>query len=305
MNCDKTLELLPLFLYGELTFDEEEALEQHLVECAACRRAREHEETLHAALVAGEADVPAGLLARCRRDLGASIQLEQASRAKPAWYQRAADFLVNPPLWLRPIGALAMLAIGFGIARYQSGGEPIAFTSAPAPEPGQIARVRLVNHEPDGDVRVVYDEMNRREISGRLNDAPIRRALLAATSDSTDPGLQVDSMEALRGHASDETVREAFIAALRTDLNAGVRLKALESLKPFAHDPETRQALCDVVLTDKNATLRIAAIDLLVQNHEPEVAGVLQQVLRHESDSYVRSRSQKALSDMKASVGTF
>ena len=37
MTCEETRKNLPLFLYGELSFDEEELLEGHMDECAACR----------------------------------------------------------------------------------------------------------------------------------------------------------------------------------------------------------------------------------------------------------------------------
>ena len=37
MNCDAVTKQLPLMLYGELSFDEEELVQQHLDVCAACR----------------------------------------------------------------------------------------------------------------------------------------------------------------------------------------------------------------------------------------------------------------------------
>jgi hypothetical protein len=44
----------------------------------------------------------------------------------------------------------------------------------------------------------------------------------------------------------------------------------------------------------------------LVQNRQDEqLVGVLQQCLQKESNSYVRLRSERALREMNASVGTF
>ena len=37
MKCDDAGKLIPLFAYGDLSFDEEERLEQHLDDCTACR----------------------------------------------------------------------------------------------------------------------------------------------------------------------------------------------------------------------------------------------------------------------------
>ena len=37
MTCEEARNNLPLFLYGELSFDEEEQVEVHVDECPACR----------------------------------------------------------------------------------------------------------------------------------------------------------------------------------------------------------------------------------------------------------------------------
>jgi HEAT repeat protein len=199
-----------------------------------------------------------------------------------------------------------MLAVGFFGAQMVPGDTPalgrmgVAQDAAPV-----VSRVRLVNSNESGGVRVQYEEVRQRELSGALQDEQIRRLLLAAAVDPSDPGLRVESIDLLKKHCSDDEVRRALLNALRTDSNSGVRLKALEGLKPYARDPETRKVLAQVLLVDDNPGVRTQAIDMLVQNKEPEIAGVLQELLRNEQNSYVRSRSQKALSEMKASVGTF
>ena len=44
MNCDTAAKQLPLMLYGELTFDEEELLQQHLESCGSCRSELSHDQ---------------------------------------------------------------------------------------------------------------------------------------------------------------------------------------------------------------------------------------------------------------------
>ena len=44
MTCEEARKNLPLFLYGELSFDEEELVEVHMDECAACREALAREK---------------------------------------------------------------------------------------------------------------------------------------------------------------------------------------------------------------------------------------------------------------------
>lgn len=307
MNCETAKQQLVLFVYGELSFDEEEQMEQHLDGCADCSTERARLESLQELLGEGETDVPAGLLARCRRDL--AVQVSGGSgvarrRVTVAGLWR--DWVVNPPLWLRPVGAVAMLAMGFFAARVVPGDSPALARMGVAQDPAAVvSRVRLVNSNESGGVRVQYEEVRQREMSGALGDNQIRRLLLAAAVDPSDPGLRVESIDLLKTHCADDEVRRALLNALRTDTNSGVRLKALEGLKPYARDPETRKVLAQVLLADDNPGVRTQAIDMLVQNTGAETAGVLQEVLRNEQNSYVRSRSQKALSEMKASVGTF
>ena len=170
-----------------------------------------------------------------------------------------------------------------------------------------VRNVRYIEPSADGKVRIVYDEVRQRELTGRVDDQGVREMLLTATRDPEDPGLRVDSMEVLRRRVEHEDVRTALVRALETDGNEGVRLKALEALKPFAGHPAVRTALTRVLVADKSATVRTQTIDLLVNTRrdEPELAGVLQELMRREENSYIRQRSQTALKAMNASLETF
>lgn len=306
MSCQEVRDLIPLYLYGELSFDEEERVEQHLASCPACAAERARCEKLTALLGEGEAGVSAELLARCRRDLAAALEKERKRRgfltaARGIWQR----WVVSPPMWMRPAGALAMLALGFFGARMLPEDSAVLGPLVRSSSPAVVGKVRLVDTTERGEVRVQYEEIRPRELRGSFQDERIRRLLLAAASDPTDPGVRVESIDLLKTRTADAEVRRALINALRTDENAGVRLKALEALRPYAHDAETRQALAQVLLTDKHAGVRIAAVELLANVKEPDVAGALQQLLHQEEDQYIRQRSLKALAEMKASYGTF
>jgi len=84
-------------------------------------------------------------------------------------------------------------------------------------------------------------------------------------------------------------------------------LKALEALKPYASQKEVRSALTKVLLADQSATVRTQTIDLLVttRRNESELAGVLQDMMRREQNTYIRQRGQTALRAMNASLETF
>ncbi len=305
MNCQEVRDLIPLYLYGELSFDEEERVERHLASCAACAAERARCEKLTLLLGEGEAGVSAELLARCRRDLAAALEKERRRRGWAALRRFWTEWVVSPPMWLRPVGAMAMLALGFFGARMLPEDAAVLGPLARSSPPAVVGKVRLVDTTDRGEVRVQYEEIRPRELRGSFQDERIRRLLLAAANDPTDPGVRVESIDLLKNRTADAEVRRALINALRTDENAGVRLKALEALRPYAHEPETRQALAQVLLDEKHVAVRMAAVEMLADVQEPDVAGALQQLLHREEDQYVRQRTLKALAAMKASYGTF
>jgi hypothetical protein len=304
MNCESVSKSLSMFLYGELALDQEQALQDHVDGCEACRKAFETEKLIHAALDERETEAPPALLARCRRDFG--DRLDALAPRRTGWLTAVKDFLGAGRSWapaMRPVGAVALVALGFFGARWTAT-QPAAV--APGPSEPIVSRVRYLQPEPSGQVRLMVEETRQRYVTGNPQDGPIQQLLLAAARESSDPGVRADSVEILKDRAASNEVRDALIYALRSDMNAGIRLRALDGLKAYAADPQVRRALAQALLTDDNPGVRTQAIDLLVQNRQDEaLVGVLQELLQRESNSYVRLRSERALKDMNASVGTF
>jgi predicted anti-sigma-YlaC factor YlaD len=58
MNCDSVSKLIPLYFYGEVTPDEEDQVDQHLHECAACAGSNGAAAHLAAALDRRQAEIP-------------------------------------------------------------------------------------------------------------------------------------------------------------------------------------------------------------------------------------------------------
>lgn len=309
MKCDSVKNALSLFLYGELTFDEEERIELHLEQCNACRELFRKEQTVHSLLDGEDQDAPAGLLGECRRDLRARLRDEAAisgaagSRGTGAlgrWWNA-----LLPPAILRPAGAFVLLALGFLGGRLLPDAAQPQIVEAPIVAGPVTSRVRYVNPATDGHVQIVVDETRQRTLSGSPEEQRIQDLLLTAARDSNDPGLRVETVDILKAQCEKTEVRQALLEALQSDSNAGVRLKALEALRPFSEDAETRKVVSEVLLTDENPAVRTQAIDLLVQKRGQELVGTLQELLRKEDDSYVRLRSQRILYEMKASAETF
>lgn len=301
MSCNEIRDLLVLYAYGELAFDQEESVDVHLAGCPACRHERSLLAQLHTAADDVAVEPSFELLSACRQDLRRQVAgLAGGANAQPFWRKWFAAPSLN---WVaKPAMALSLFAAGFLGARFVPNAGPGAAPAVPA-----VRNVRFIEPTSDGSVRIVFDEVNQRELAGRVDDRAIREMLLSATRDPDDPALRVDSVEYLKTRCEREEVRTAFVRALETDSNEGVRLKALEALKPYASEPGVRSALTKVLLADQSATVRTQTIDLLVntRRNESELAGVLQDLMRREQNSYIRQRSQSALKAMNASLETF
>lgn len=305
MSCDTVRGQFSLYLYGELTFDEEESIEQHLQGCRDCSRALEREKLIHRSLDVSAIVPSKEALERCRLGLPRAIlHSSREGHASAGWRQSLRAFLRKPTAsmgWLKPAGALGLVALGFLAARVTMPSS----TFAPGSEANITQRVRFVEPSDSGEIRMVVDETTQRVLAGNLQDDSIRRLLLAAIRDPIDPGIRAESLDVLKSHSDTTEVREALLYVVQHDSNAGVRLKAMEALKPYGADPESREVLSDVLLNDDNPGVRTMAIDFLTTSGEVDVVGTLQEAMRKEDNSYVRFRCQKALREMKASLQTF
>jgi hypothetical protein len=304
MTCDAVRKLIPLYYYGELTPEEEDQAEAHIHECGACARQMEAARALAAALDRRRMEAPASLLADCRTDLAAAVRGAPAEPAWRLWLGAAAATLAGFTRWRQPLGAVALIAIGFFAARLVPAGAQVS-TASLAPSEGVFVNVRSAQPDSSGRVRIAYDETRRREISGAIDNPEIQKLVLAGAHEEDDPGVRVESVGLLKDRAGSGEVREALMNALLHDTNPGVRLKALEGLKPLAAEPPVRGALSQALQFDDNDAVRMQAVDLLTLRRDEAMVGVLQNLVQKEDNSYVRSKCTKALKEMNASIGTF
>jgi len=307
MTCEEARKNLPLFLYGELSFDEEELVEVHVDECTACRHALAREKAMFAALDGVELVPSPAALAESRSELRRRLAMADCSpRTMNAsgsgfWDKIREGFTIHfhfAPGIAQVAGAAAMLALGFLTARLA----PNALTGNFRTE-GMVptSRVRYVEPTTPGRVQIVLDETRQRVLSGSVDDEAIQRLLLTAAKDPSDAGLRVESVDLLKNISQSAEIRKALVYSLEHDPNAGVRLKALDGLRQFAEDPDTRTALTQVLLKDDNPGVRTQVIDLLVQRHTDAMVGVLQELMEKEDNGYIRMRCQKVLQEMNAS----
>jgi len=320
ISCEKVRTQLAMLLYGELSFDEEEAVDRHLEGCAECRTSLERQRQLHAAFDQVEVEPPASLLWESRQRLQQSIAEAHAPVAsRRGWWDQLVDSLTLRPSgnggWLKTAGALALLTIGFVGARVAPNLGP-QISGMSLADPG-AQRVRSVEPAANGGIQIVLDETRQRVVSGQLDDQNIQGLLLSAAKDPSDPGLRYETVGILNDRAQTSEVRDTLIYALEHDENAGVRLKAMDGLRPFVTQPEVRKALTGVLLSDGNPGMRTQAIDLLTQGVgestndltgkalDRDVIGTLQELMNRENNAYVRQRGQRVLQLVNASAETY
>ena len=306
MTCDAVRKLIPLYYYGELTPEEEDQAEAHIHECGACARQMEAARALAAAVVRRRMDAPAELLVDCRADLAAAMRGAAAEPAWRLWLEAAGATLSGFTRWRQPLGAAALIAVGFLAARLVPAGSGSGVSTASlVPSEGVFVNVRSAQPDSSGRVRIAYDETRRQEVFGAIDDPRVQKLLLVAAQEEDDPGVRVESVGLLRERAGSGEVREALMNALLHDSNPGVRLKALEGLKPLAEQPPVRGVLSQALQFDDNDAVRMQAVDLLTLRRDEAMVGVLQRLVQKEDNSYVRLKCTKALKEMNASIGTF
>lgn len=312
MNCHQVQSNLSLYLYGELDFAQEEALEEHLSSCAFCELAVAREKSWHAALHSEGASAPLDLLSECRQELRTAIA--KSSARSPGKERRPFGFFRGwrdafPTIaaaWpARAMAASFLLSVGFWAGHWMGGNR--GWNGYPHfAQPIQMGVLQPYTHVRDvrpgesGRIRIVVDEGREGELTGSITDDRVKQLLLTATQDPEDPAVRVYSVEMLSGQTGSD-VRDALLASVRSDPNAAVRLKAVEALRPFLADPLTRHALLEVLRSDSNPGVRSEAINLLLPsaghtNLNRDTITALEQIaISDQSDDYVRFRCVQIL----------
>ncbi len=305
MNCREFEENLPLFLYEELSAEQQAACDAHAAACESCRAALAQTRNLHAALAERPAREPSvEFLMECRQSLDEALDREQHG-----WGGLFRAWIAA--LRLRPAsgfaGALALLVFGFGLGW---GLRPHVdnVTSAPSTnsasltgvgEELQDARIKGISRvAPDpktGDVRITLDAERRVTIEGALDNDRIQSVLVYALKSYNNPGIRRDTLDALRAGGNNPKIRRALLYAMQNDPNVGVRLEALDAVSGLDWGKDLQQAFLDAVQHDKNDGVRVAAVDVLARHVDPALAPEFEHIATSDSCPYVRLKCARAV----------
>jgi hypothetical protein len=297
MNCRDYQHQITLLLYGELPEAQRLGLEAHLQQCDSCKHAYEEQEGMHVVLSEDAAawEVPVDLLVESRREL--ADQLDRLER-KRTWWRIPTFSVVFTPM--RLLESAALIAMGLALGVYVSNQQSVQQTaSAPAqdlisviPRDGSVSNLRIVNANPaTGAIELAGEVVQPLRFQGNMDDDTVRRLLINALGDASNPGSRLRAVEVLTPEATDEAVEEALINALVYDENPGVRQMALEALRRSVGEEHVKSAFMHTLANDDNAGIRVAAIEALTQSKDAKLAQTIQELTKEEDNPYIRMKA--------------
>jgi hypothetical protein len=312
MTCQQAQSSLSMYLYGELDFAQEEALENHLAQCAACQLSLTREKQWHTLTNGQSQEPPLDLLAECRQQLRPALAREASP--DPArlrtWWRWSLPFEISTTRWTSQVALASLLvAVGFASARLLDRGSlPLSNINQMGLVNPANMLIRDIRPGDSGQVRIVVDHES--EILGGIDDPNIRSLLLLGAR-QPEPGVRFYAVQFLNQQsATDETgdVRQVLFDAVRSDPNPAVRLQAMDGLRRFSNDPAALETIKFVLQHDDDPGVRYQAIDILVPpDHAlamtPAMLQVMQDVmLSSPEDDYVHARCSHALQEAKVTI---
>lgn len=335
ITCVEFEDLAVLYAIGELDDHDRAAVEQHAHECSKCAAVLQREAQLQSAFASrGEARESGNsaefLLAQCRSELSETLDDAEAARAQN-WLER-----LSPSHWsewfprslaLHPGWSAAVLlcvgAVGglTGRAWYRETSLPLpgkplmTVSAAPRLSDQQLETMGIEGislQSQDGGAPRIELRLRSEQpmlVQGTPDDAEVRHVLayVVEHGQQFDPGVRLDSLDALRAQTSDPEVRKVLCDAAVRDSDPAVRLKALEVLRSFDVDPAAQQAMFEALANDDNSGVRVEAVDGLQaalaalqagSTPDERSLGILRDRMQNDPNSYVRQHSASVLSQL-------
>jgi len=315
MKHEHYKEQLQLSLYGELTDNEQNELDRHLLTCTECQAERTALQRFHTMLTEYQPqEVTEPLLKEARHQLRGALRVEQG---KQSLWDRIIDGMRERvfPQYKLALGGIAILVIGIFLGKMVF--IPSANQALPAqtvkeelpivPGDTRITNVRFINADPtQGEIEFAFEAVKPVRMKGSINDERIQKILVHALLNEQNAGVRLQSISAMALQKTpDREVKSTLIAALTTDENPGVRKEALLALKNFSMDDDIKRAFLFVLTHDRNPGLRIAAINYLDSArvagkvYDQDILKVLRDKMQSDDNNYIRIRAKAAIEEIK------
>jgi anti-sigma factor RsiW len=248
MKCEQIAELLPDYLQGRLSAEQDQNVEAHLEQCADCSE----EVVIWRKLSLLPVDQP-GPASRARFE--AMLQAYQAGRSTQpadASHPRKPTSAWNWNVfhWLRsPVGAIvwsaALLAIGVFTGLRLAGPKP-----------------------PSPDFTAVQSELTS------MKQLVVLSMLQQQSASARLEGVTWSTRE----QQLDPQVLSALLHTLRYDASVDVRLAALDALSRHGRQPQVHKGVMDSLQQDQSPLVQVALIDLMLEWRDRDAAHRLQEL---------------------------
>lgn len=309
MEHSKIKELVQLYACDELSRNEIELVENHLLECEECSKEYSSMKQLYFAFTENSPE-PVGehLINQARENLMETLyQNTNSDEIEKVSLIDKLVTLVSTPLRLSLASAM-LLVIGVLIGKFTyAPGMPNLPGGIDLDNPNMksidIANVRFIPSGDNGDeVEIFYNNVTPVVYKGSLNDKNVQNLLARAIVAGDNPGIRIKSLNAIAEKSQDnftpdENVKLALIEALKIDDNAGVRKQALNVLISYPLDSDIQKAFLHVLSNDNNPGLRVMAINALAEMKSQgtpisgELLDILSNKAQNDDNSFVRLKA--------------
>ncbi len=291
MDIQEKRERVLLFIYGELSPEQERAFRSELETDAELKRLLEEERRFDALYSPSQADpAPAPLVDESRLLLRAALRREQRrSRWSSLWDHSRWG------LWLRPAFALCFgLLLGWGLVAKGPRAEG-AFAL------GDVVGLRVLHYDKaSGRTQLSVRMLTEQKIEGHIGDEAVQMLLVSALHSSERDADRLQAVDWLEPKSDQLEIRRALIEALRADENPGVRVKAAEVLAGMAAEKDVRQVFRQALQQDANMGVRVAAIEAIASFRDSATLDLMQRLMVHDENDYIRLEARRALETARA-----
>jgi anti-sigma factor RsiW len=271
MRCEQIGELLPDYLQGSLSPEQDQLVEQHLEKCEDCR----DEVSIATKLAHLPVEKPSAASRQRFEAMLHAYQTGRGDRAGAGFERERHGSTWNFLNWLRtPAGALvwsaALLLAGISAGTYFGG-----------------SRTRL--------------NSDQSELAAMHNDlANMRQLVVLSMLEQQSASERLQAVSYSRNDAQlDPQVLTALVHTLRYDNSVDVRLAALDALSKHAGQPQARKGVIDALQEQQSPLVQVALIDTMLEWRDADTA---QQIRKLEEspnlNPTVKQRADWALSKL-------
>ncbi|MFT5089068.1 MAG: hypothetical protein ACI906_003821 [Candidatus Latescibacterota bacterium] len=292
MNSEEKRARVLLFIYGELSAQEEREFHSELAADAELKMLLEEEQRFDALYPSSQpSPAQAPLVDEGRLLLRAALRREQRRfRWSSLWDSPRWG------LWGRPAFALCFgVLLGWGIVAEGPREEesPISM--------GDVVDLRVLGYdEASGRTELGVRVLTERRLEGHVGDEAVQMLLVSALRSSGRDADRLQAVNWLEPKSDRLEIRRALIDALREDENPGVRVKAAEVLESMATEKDVRQAFRHVLKEDANMGVRVAAIAAIAAFRDSATLDLMKSLTVQDDNDYIRLEARRVLEMARA-----